>query len=120
MNHSTPTRTIGTDEKGLGAEKNACHAFRTISISMELFAKDRGHPGAPAKMHLIHKLCFSLALNFFSPHFRRLAAKISKKQGVKWDYEYRTNTSTHSSFRQLSNETNHDFLALTVFELELF
>ena len=66
MNHSTPTRTIETDKKGLGAGKNVCHAFRTISISMELFAKDRRHPGAPAKIHVIRELSFFGSKTFFS------------------------------------------------------
>ena len=85
---------------------------------MELFAKDRKHLAAPAKVHLIHKPYFFRS-EIFSPLFLQLAAKISKKR-VKLCYKYRTSTPTSSHFRQLSNETNHDFLALTVFELELF
>ena len=75
---------------------------------MELFAKDRGHPGTPAKLHVIHKLSFFVSKIFFP----QLAAKISKKHGVKWGYKYRVITSIYSCFRQLSNETNRDFLEL--------
>ena len=38
--------------------KNGFHAFRTISISVELFANDQGYPGTPAKRHVIQGLSF--------------------------------------------------------------
>ena len=118
--HSYQQQAFGQWITVHGRGKNGCHAFLTVSISMEVSVKGQEYPGVSAKRHVIQGLSFFRFLKSLFPIFPSKGSANFRKKRVKSSCKYLMNTPTHSSFRQLSNETNHDCLELTVIELELF